>query len=77
MMRDKSSWLLVVSLCLGFLAAACSSGSETVLPAPPPASADGEYRLGTGDQLRVTVFGHEDLSVQTIVVDPGDPRSRA
>jgi polysaccharide export outer membrane protein len=28
----------------------------------PAVSQDYEYSLGTGDQLRVTVFGHEDLS---------------
>lgn len=74
MMRDKSPWLLVISLCLGFVLAACSSGSDKVLPQAPsqaPASSEAAYRLGTGDQLRVTVFGHEDLSVETIEVDSG------
>lgn len=28
----------------------------------PAHSQEAQYRLGTGDQLRVTVFGHEDLS---------------
>ncbi len=30
--------------------------------APAPTSAASEYRLGPGDQLHITVFGHEDLS---------------
>lgn len=35
-----------------------------LLLAPQPAAAQGEgnYQLGTGDRVRVTVFGHEDLS---------------
>jgi len=42
-------------------------------PAPGPAgvgAAGGDYRVGPGDILRVTVYGHEDLS-QTVVVEPG------
>ncbi|MDX1575292.1 MAG: polysaccharide biosynthesis/export family protein [Kiloniellales bacterium] len=69
MIRVKSPWLLAVSLCLGFLAAACSSNSQTALPQAPPAGADEEYRLGTGDQLRIIVFGHEDLSMENVQVD--------
>jgi polysaccharide export outer membrane protein len=33
-----------------------------LLESSPAVSQDYEYSLGTGDQLRVTVFGHEDLS---------------
>jgi polysaccharide export outer membrane protein len=33
-----------------------------LLGSSPAVSQDYEYSLGTGDQLRVTVFGHEDLS---------------
>ena len=71
MIRVKLPWLFAVSLCLGLLAAACSSNTQTALPEAPPASADEEYRLGTGDQLRITVFGHEDLSMETVEVDSG------
>lgn len=63
------------ALCLG-LAAACQS---TVDAAPPstspsdPGSAlyDGDYRLGPADQMRVTVFGHDDLSNQYTVASNG------
>ena len=41
------SWLVVLICLLGF---------------NPAVSQGYEYALGTGDQLRVTVFGHEDLS---------------
>ena len=71
MIRAKFTRLLAVSLCLGLLTAACSSGSGTALPKAPPASAEEEYRLGTGDELRITVFGHEDLSMESAAVDSG------
>jgi polysaccharide export outer membrane protein len=50
-------------------------------PAPPPVSGGGstdgrvasipgkDYRIGAGDILRVTIYGHEDLS-QTVLVQP-------
>jgi len=41
------SWVIVLFCLIGF---------------SPAASQGYEYSLGTGDQLRVTVFGHEDLS---------------
>jgi polysaccharide biosynthesis/export protein len=46
-------------------------------PAPPPAPAEArasvipsqDYRIGQGDILKITVYGHEDLS-QTVLVQP-------
>jgi len=41
------------------------TGDQTSLPTPDPetaAEAVAGYRLGAGDQVRVTVFRHEDLS---------------
>ena len=45
-------FLAVLGLVVGLL----------VGPAPALAQSDADYRLGTGDRVRVTVFGHEDLS---------------
>jgi polysaccharide biosynthesis/export protein len=48
--------------------------ANEVLPAGgevrPAGAANAGYRIGPGDILRVTVYGHEDLS-QTVVVPPG------
>jgi polysaccharide export outer membrane protein len=49
----------------------------TMAPAAPPAPADvrpagaagQDYRVGPGDVLRITVYGHEDLS-QTVTIQP-------
>ena len=30
-----------------------------------------EYRLGSGDSIKVTVFGQEDLSIETLLNDSG------
>ncbi len=62
MMRDNKGWLLVVLMCLGFMAAACSTNNATVSGETAAACQDDGYRLGTGDGLRITVFGQEDLS---------------
>jgi polysaccharide export outer membrane protein len=59
----------VFALGLAGLAAACSSriptGSPEELLNMP------EYRLGPGDQMRVTVFGEAELSAQYVVNDQG------
>lgn len=39
-------------------------------PVPPPVTApEADYRIGSGDILKVVVYGHEDLT-QTVVVQP-------
>ena len=38
--------------------------------APPPAKG-GEYALGTGDRVQITVFGHEDLSSEVTISETG------
>lgn len=66
--------LIFCVLCLG-LATACQSApvspSSTTLPTAAGETYDGDYRLGPADQLRVTVFGHEDLSNQYTVASNG------
>ena len=67
--------LIFCALCLGF-ATACQSSVPTTAPSATPDTAaassyDGDYRLGPADQLRVTVFGHDDLSNQYTVASNG------
>ena len=54
-------WARPHTLLLSGLVAAVVLIAVTLLPAPP-AYADSGYLLGPGDKIRVTVFGHEDLS---------------
>lgn len=67
---------LVCALFLG-LATACQSAAPVSTPPTTPVTeaanpADGgEYRLGPADQLRVTVFGHDDLSNEYTVASNG------
>ena len=42
--------------------------------ATAPASAAASYKLGTGDQIKVTVFGQDDLAGQSTVDDLGQVR---
>lgn len=67
--------LVVCTIFLG-LAAACQSTAPISQPAASPTDVanplnDGEYRLGPADQLRVTVFGHDDLSNEYTVASNG------
>lgn len=70
-----TNWILILVLAGLTLLAGCASDADATRgPAPvveaqtaetgPAASAraDRDYRLGAGDQLRVTVFGEPDLS---------------
>ena len=65
------------SLCLALvLGAATPASSETTaspnLPATPATvAADLSYQLGTGDKLRITVFGEEALTGEFSVGDRG------
>ena len=67
--------LIFCALCLG-LATACQTTTTTPVQSGTTdpvtnQTADGEYRLGPADQLRVTVFGHDDLSNQYTVASNG------
>jgi polysaccharide biosynthesis/export protein len=44
--------------------------AAATLGADPRGAVPSDYRIGPGDILRVTVYGHDDLS-QTVVVQPG------
>ncbi|MEJ0059751.1 MAG: polysaccharide biosynthesis/export family protein [Terricaulis sp.] len=52
-------------------AATILAGCATATATPAASSLDTEYRLGPGDQLRVTVFGEADLTGQFVVGSQG------
>lgn len=73
--------LLVMAIMAAFVAA-CASGAEISIPtaaqasdpsleAGPEPSLAAAYRLGSGDQLRVMVFGEEGLSGEFLVDGSG------
>jgi len=76
-MRLDLKGMIQLIFCVTFLgmATACQTGPTTVQTGAPgdiPGTVnDGEYRLGPADQLRVTVFGHDDLSNQYTVASNG------
>ena len=82
-LRGQSSGVVACLCLIGFvvLAAACtsppssvpaaSSGSATTESSATPGAQAAAYRLGTGDKLRVIVFGEEDLSGEFEVDDTG------
>ena len=43
----------------------------TLVAEAPVAKGPAEYTFGTGDQLRITVFGHEDLSGEFTISETG------
>ena len=57
-------------LALALLAAQQVPPPAAGAPAAPAGASTQDYRIGPGDTLRVTVYGHEDLS-PTVVVQPG------
>jgi polysaccharide biosynthesis/export protein len=67
-------------LAAGVLLAACvmaPASAQPVAPAPAAPAAvaapavSGEYRLGTGDVVRITVFQNPDLSLETRLTEGG------
>jgi polysaccharide export outer membrane protein len=67
--RMRSAVLAVGLSAFGLLVSACAEEQQTN-QVPPSAT----YTLGTGDQLRVIVFGENDLSGQFTVDDTGHVR---
>ena len=60
MRPDRAPATCLIAL-LGFLAGAA-----------PDAAGQAQYTFGTGDQIRLTVFGHEDLSGKFTISETGE-----
>lgn len=61
-------WRCLVAL-LAFAIASCSSSGERL--APMPAASESGYRVGPGDEIRVSVFGLDQVANTYIVGDDG------
>jgi protein involved in polysaccharide export with SLBB domain len=68
---DLSAATRLVVLMLGLAVAGCSSAGSDLPPLPASGVSESSYQLGPGDQLRVTVYGSEDLSGDVPVGDTG------
>jgi polysaccharide biosynthesis/export protein len=62
---------LFATLILGLSVAGCSPAGSDLPPLVQGPVSDASYQLGPGDQLRVTVYGSEDLSGEVPVGDTG------
>jgi polysaccharide export outer membrane protein len=58
-------WLVVCLVC--FLGTAAFAQSAVGAAAPSPIAGQAEYRLGTGDKLKISVFGEETLSGEFVI----------
>ena len=56
------SWLFCLALFISIPAFAQENGKPAQKPAAPSSTEMQEYRLGSGDVLKITVFNQEDLS---------------
>lgn len=65
--RPMSRWLLCV---LGLALLGCSGNPATSLP-PASAPAQASYTLQPGDQLRIVVFGQDNLPIDYALNDEG------
>lgn len=79
-MNFRRRQLIAVVPCtlVAALLTACTDGASldsTSAPAGQPslgAAGNGDYRLGSGDKIRVIVFGEQDLSGEFVVGDSGN-----
>ena len=71
---------LALGLSLAATLAPSLAGAQSGAPAPaslpaakgPAGPADANYRLGTGDKLRIIVFGETSLSGEFVISDTGE-----
>jgi polysaccharide biosynthesis/export protein len=64
-MRHLLGWIVVGCLLTS------AAWAQTVAPSAPPAAAPNEYRLGSGDVVRISVFQNPDLTLETRITEAG------
>lgn len=69
MYRSSPQILAVVLAVAGLLGAVAPASAQT--SAAAPATATAEYRLGSGDVLRISVYQNPDLTLETRVSEAG------
>jgi protein involved in polysaccharide export with SLBB domain len=63
MMRSfKFLQFAFAAILLAFAPMGCARDQGTMVAPPAPSAAPPDYQLGTGDKVRVTVYGEDDLS---------------
>ncbi|MFY7866983.1 polysaccharide export protein EpsE [Roseateles sp.] len=72
-MTQSKPWLGLATLALSCMAVVQPSQAATPVAAAVPAAASptAEYRLGSGDVLRITVYQNQDLTLETRVSEVG------
>lgn len=73
-MNPRKSLLAPLLAAVSLVLAACASGPAPAPAGPSPTAtttANTVYQLGTGDQIRISVFGQPDLSGQFVVDGTG------
>lgn len=69
-MRSTQHHLLAIALAAGLLGAIVPASAQTSAAAPAT-TATAEYRLGSGDVLRISVYQNPDLTLETRVSEAG------
>jgi protein involved in polysaccharide export with SLBB domain len=61
----------IILLCLTVILESAPALAAGAVPRAPVESAIGDYRLGAGDKIRVTVFGENDLGGEFVIDGSG------
>ena len=62
---------VMLRLLLALVQAAAPTSPPSALPPTGPVEPSSDYQIGPADVLRVTVYGHEDLTQSVVVQSDG------
>ena len=66
----RTSWITALAAVSAMVSSCAAGGGPTGLP-PIPAPASQEYRLGSGDKIRLNVYGLDAMNAEYTVGDSG------